>query len=123
MTNEFHDPEIQSLFRQAHRELEGEALATRVMTRIRNLKLLVLTGGLAAALLLLVGAWLIFGVALFEFTVLISEALATPLFDLGQGWLALLLLPANTVATLLVITFKALRIFHKTVTGSLPGRP
>jgi hypothetical protein len=123
MMNEYRDPDLQSLFRQAQRELDGEVLTTRVMRRIRNLKLLVLAGGLSAALLLLGGAWLIFGVAFFEFTLLISEALATPLFDLGQGWLALLLLPANTVASLLVITFKALRIFHRRVTGTFPGRP
>ena len=123
MMNELRDPDLESLFRQADRELDGEAHTARVMRRIRNLKLLVLAGGLSAALLLLGGAWMIFGVSLFEFAVLISEALATPLFDLGQGWLALLLLPANTVATLLVITFKVLRIFHKRVAGTLPGRP
>jgi hypothetical protein len=123
MMNELRDPDLQSLFRQADRELDGEALTARVIRKIRKLKLLVLAGSLSAVLLLLGGAWLIFGVTLFEFTVLISEALATPLFDLGQGWLALLLLPANTVATLLVITFKALRIFHKRVAGTLPGRP
>jgi hypothetical protein len=120
--NELRDPDLQSLFRQADRELDGEALTARVMSRIRNLKLLVLAGGLSAALLLLGGAWLILGAALFEFAVLISEVLATPLFDLGQGWLALLLLPANTVATLLVITFKALRVFYKSGAGTLAGK-
>ena len=117
MTNERRDPLLQSLFRDAEQELDGTALTAQVMARTRSYRLLMLTGGAASVLALLAGAWLLFGVPLFDFAVLLSEALATPLFNLGEGWLALLLLPVNTVASLLVILFRALRVFQKRVAG------
>ena len=110
MTNEHHDPLLQSLFSEAEQDLDGQAITARVMARTRSYKLLMLAG-----------AWLLFGIPLFDFAVLLSEALATPLFDLGEGWPALLLLPVNTIASLLVILFKALRIVQKRIAGRSLG--
>lgn len=121
MTNESRDPLLQSLFRDAVEELDGTALTARVMARTRSYKLLILAGGASMALALLAGAWLIFGLPLFDFALLLSVVLATPLFDLGEGWLALLLLPVNTVASLLVILYRVLRIFQKRIAGISPG--
>ena len=121
MTNESRDPLLQSLFRDAVEELDGTALTARVMTRTRSYKLLILAGGASIALALLAGAWLIFGLPLFDFALLLSSVLGTPLFDLGEGWLALLLLPVNTVASLLVVLFKALRVFQKRIAGIRPA--
>lgn len=121
MTNEQRDPLLQSLFDDAEQELDGTQLTAQVMARTRSYRLLLLTGGASGALALLAGAWLLFGVPLFDFAVLLSEVLATPLFNFGEGWLALLLLPVNTVASLLVLLFKALRMFQKRITGSAPG--
>jgi len=119
MTNEQRDPLLQSLFDDAEQELDGTALTAKVMARTRSYKLLLLTGGASGVLALLGGAWLLFGVPLFDFAVLLSEVLATPLFNLGEGWLALLLLPVNTVASLLVLLFKALRVVQQRITGRL----
>jgi hypothetical protein len=118
MTNEDRDPLLQSLFAEAEQELDGSALTAQVMARTRSFRLTLLAGGASALLLLLAGARLVFDVPLFDFAVLISEVLATPLVNLGEGWLALLLLPVNTIASLLVIMFKALRVFQKKVAGA-----
>lgn len=121
MTTEDRDPLLQSLFREAEQELDGTLLTEQVMARTRSLRLLLLAGGASAALVLLGGAWLLLGIPLFDFAVLISGVLATPIFDLGDGWLALLLLPVNTLASLLVLLFKALRGFQKRIGGSIPA--
>jgi hypothetical protein len=118
MTNEDRDPLLQSLFAEAEQELDGSALTAQVMARTRSFRLTLLAGGASALLLLLAGVRLVFDVPLFDFAVLISEVLATPLVNLGEGWLALLLLPVNTIASLLVIMFKALRVFQKKVAGA-----
>jgi hypothetical protein len=120
MTTEQRDPFLQSLFAEANRQLEGEAFSARVMARTRRLRYLVLTGGAAMLLAVLGGSWLLFGVSLFEFAVLVSQALATPLFNLGEGWLGLVLLPVNTVAGVLVVTLKALRMLHKRIFSAIP---
>lgn len=121
MTNEQRDPLLQSLFNDAEQELDGTLLTAQVMARTRSYRLLLLAGGASAVLVLMAGAWLLFGMPLFDFAVLLSEVLATPLFDLGEGWLALLLLPVNTVASLLVILFRTLRVFQKRIAGLTPG--
>lgn len=117
MMTEQRDPFLETLFAEARQELDGKVITTQVMARTRSVKLLLLAGGVSAALILVAGARLIFSIPLFDFAVLISQVLATPLFTLGEGWLALLLLPLNTIASLLVILFKALRIFQKKSAG------
>jgi len=118
MTNEDRDPLLQSLFAEAEQELDGSVLTAQVMARTRSFRLTLLAGGASALLLLLASVRLVFGVPLFDFAMLISEVLATPLVNLGDGWLGLLLLPVNTVASLLVILFKTLRVIQKKVAGA-----
>jgi hypothetical protein len=120
MTTDQRDPFLQSLFEEAGPKLEGEAFSARVMARTRSFRLLMLAGGATLMLMMLSAAWLLFGVPLFEFAVLVSQALATPLFNLGEGWLALVLLPVNTIASALVITLKALRMLQKRLFGAMP---
>ena len=117
MMSDFPDPLLQTLFTEAQQELEGTALTTRVMDKIRKLKNLLLAGGIATALLLLTAAWLVFSMPLLEFAILIAQGLGTTLFDLGEGWLALVFLPINNVAGLLAIIVKTSRMFHKKVIG------
>jgi hypothetical protein len=121
MTNEDRDPLLQSLFTEADQELDGAHLTAQVMARTRNFRLLLVAGGASALVLLLATARLVFGVPLFDFAVLVSDVLATPLVNLGEGWLALVLLPVNTIASLLVIMFRALRVFQKKVAGASFG--
>ena len=118
MMNEDRDPYLESVFARAEQELDGRAITAQVMARTRSFKLLLLAGGASVAALLLAGARLIFGIPLFDFAILVSQVLATPLFNLGEGWLALLLLPLNSVAGLLVLTFRALRVIQKKFFGA-----
>ena len=115
--SDFPDPLLQTLFTEAQQELDGAALTTRVMDKTRKLKFLLLAGGISAALVLLTTAWLVFSMPLLEFAILIAQGLGTTLFDLGEGWLALVFLPINNIAGLLAIIVKTSRMFHKKMIG------
>jgi hypothetical protein len=120
MTRDTRDPVLQALFVEAEQELAGEALTARVMakTRVRRYRLL---GTVAAGVLLtFTVVWLAFGMPLFEFALLLSTALTTPLLDLGEGWLALLLLPLNTMASVLLILLRGLRLAQRKIFSATP---
>ena len=112
------DPLLESLFAEAEQQLEGAALTARVLARTRNFKILLLAGGAATALAALAGTWLFFGIPLFEFAVLIAAVLTTPLVELGEGWLALALLPVNTFASVLILSLKVMRVLQKKIFGA-----
>jgi hypothetical protein len=112
------DQLLQSMFAEARQDLDGEALTARIMAKTRRLLYLLATGGISLALVLLVGAWLLFGIPLLEFAVLISQVLTMGLFDLGEGWLALVFMPVNNIASLVVITAKAIHLGWKKVIGA-----
>jgi len=117
MTNN-QDQILQTVFAEARQDLDGTAFTARIMSRTRKLLYLLATGGIAIAALLLTGAWLIFGMPLLEFAMLISNALTTTLVDLGEGWLALVFMPINNIASLVIITARALHLGWKKVTGA-----
>ena len=114
MTNN-QDQLLQTVFAEARQDLDGEALTARIMSKTRRVLYLLATGGISLALVLLVGAWLIFGMPLLEFAVLISQVLTMALFDLGEGWLALVIMPINNIAALVVISVRAVHLGLKKV--------
>jgi hypothetical protein len=111
------DPLLQTLFAEAQQELDGEAITARIMAKTRNRRNLLVAGGIISSLVLLTGAWLVFAVPLLEFALLVTQGLSMTLVDLGEGWLALVFLPVNNIASLLVITVKAIRILQKKILG------
>jgi len=111
------DPLLQNLFAEAEQELDSEALTARVMAKARNLRYLLVGGAISVAVVLLAGAWLLFAIPLLEFAALIAQGLTMTLVDLGEGWLALVFLPVNNIASLLVVTVKAVRFFQKKIIG------
>lgn len=117
MITENQDQLLQSVFAEARQDLDGEALTARVMAKTRHLLYLLLAGVLGVAIVILAGTWLIFGLPLLEFAVLISEFLTMTLVDLGEGWLALVFMPVNTVASLFVVTAKAMHLGWKKMIG------
>jgi len=117
MTNN-QDQLLQSVFAEARQNLDGEALTSRVMAKTRRVLYMLVAGTLALAVVLLVGAWLIFGIPLLEFALLISQFLTMTLVDLGEGWAALVFMPVNNIASLIVITAKAIHLGWKKVTGA-----
>ena len=118
MMTEHRDPALAALFEQANRELEGEALTAQVMSRTRN-RLAVMAGGAAlltvAALLV---AWQVFAMPMLEFAVMVSQFLTNPLIDLGEGWLGLVFLPVNNLASLVVLAAKGAMLGWKKLTGT-----
>ena len=117
MITENQDQLLQSVFAEARQDLDGEALTARVMAKTRRLLYLIAAGGFSLAVVLLIGTWLIFGLPLLEFALLISRFLTMTLVDLGEGWLALVFMPVNTIASLFVVTAKAIHLGWKKMIG------
>ena len=109
---------LQSVFAEARQDLDGAAITARVMAKTRRLLYLVAAGVLSFAVVLLAGTWLIFGLPLLEFAVLISQFLTTALVDLGEGWLALVFMPINNIASLFIVTAKAIHLGWKKIIGA-----
>ena len=109
---------LQSVFAEARQDLDGVAITARVMAKTRRLLYLLVTGVLSLAVVLLAGAWLIFGLPLLEFAVLISQFFAMALVDLGEGWLALVFMPINNIASLSIVTAKAIHLGWKKIIGA-----
>jgi len=121
MTNN-QDQLLQSVFAEARQDLDGEVLTARIMTKTRRMLYLLATGGISLALILLAGVWLIFGIPLLEFAVLISQFLTMGLLDLGEGWLALVFMPVNNIASLIIFAAKAIHMgWKKLVSASFKG--
>jgi hypothetical protein len=118
MMAELHDVKLESLFAEAKHDLEGEAITARVMSRTRNRLFTLLGGGALLSLVLLLIGWYVFAGPLLEFAVLVSEFLTNPLIDLGEGWLALVFLPINNIASILVLSTKVSLLAWKKLTGS-----
>lgn len=112
------DQLLQSVFAEARQDLNDEALTTSIVSRTRNFSWLVATAAISIAILLLAATWLVFGMPLLEFALLISQLLALELFELGEGWLGLALMPVNNIASLLVISAKAIHLAWKKLIGS-----
>lgn len=112
------DQMLQSVFAEARQDLDGAAITARVMAKTRRLLYLVAAGVLSFAVVLLAGTWLIFGLPLLEFAVLISQFLTTTLVDLGEGWLALVFMPVNNIASLCIVTARAIHLGWKKIIGA-----
>lgn len=118
MMTEHRDPALEALFKQANRELEGEALTAQVMTRTRS-RLVVMAGGAALiTMLALLIAWQVFAMPMLEFAVMLSQFFTNPLVDLGEGWVELIFLPINNIASLFVLTAKGALLGWKKLTGT-----
>lgn len=100
MTSNGHDPALRQWFVEATQDLEGERITAQVMAKTQKVKFLVLAGVVLTGLIVLLLSWLAFAGPLLDFALLLSALLATPLIDLGEGWLALVFMPINTVASI-----------------------
>ena len=112
------DQLLQSAFAQARQDLDDEALTSQVMAKTRRVLYMLVAGVLSIVVILLAGIWLVFGMPLLEFAVLISQFLTITLIDLGEGWLALVFMPLNNIASLFIIAAKAIHLGWKKVLGA-----
>ena len=74
--------------------------------------------GLSAAVVILLAAWYLFAGPLLDFALLVSGFLTDPLFDLGEGWLELVFLPVNNIASILLLSTKLSLLAWKKLTGT-----
>jgi hypothetical protein len=111
------DPRLQTLFADATPEFEADAFTARVMEKTRFLKYRLPASVIGIALVLAICA-LLLAPPLQEFAILVALGLTTALIDLGDGWIAWLFSPINTVGSLLIISAKAIRVFSKKVLGA-----
>jgi predicted membrane-bound spermidine synthase len=118
MMTETRDPLLQSMFEQARQDLDGAELTASVMSRARRRLVIMAASALVATLAITLAAWSLIGTSLLEFAVLVSQFLTDPLIELGEGWLALIVLPINNLASILVATTKLALMAWKKLTGS-----
>jgi len=111
------DPRLQALFADARAELDGEEFVTRVIAKTRKPKQFVIAGLATIALIMAAAAWL-FTLPILGISQVVATALTTTLIDLGEGWLAWVLLPVNNIASVLALCIKALRMIHQKVRGA-----
>lgn len=115
MITDNQDQLLQSVFAEARQDLDDDVLTSRVMAKTRRVLYKLAAGVLFIAVVLVAGVWLIFGMPLLEFAVLISQFFTMALIDLGEGWLALVFMPVNNIASLLVIGAKAIHLGWKKI--------
>jgi|GEM_PF-431271 len=118
MMSEYRDPMLERLFRESEREFEGEAITERVMARTRNRLFTLAAAGISLSLVAALAGWYLFAGSLLDFAVLVSQVLTNPLLDLGAGWLALVFMPVNNLASLSVLFVKGLLMAWKKLTGA-----
>ena len=118
MMAEFRDPTLEKLFSEAKRELEGEAITTQVMAQTRNRLFTMAAAGALLGLVVLLIAWYVFAGPLLDFAILVSQFLTNPLIELGEGWLALVFMPINNMASLTVGLGKLALMGWKKLTGT-----
>jgi len=118
MMNELHNPALQNLFDEARQDLADEKLTARILTHTRNRYYTLIGGSILVSLVILVSAWLIFAMPLLEFALMISQFFTNPLIDLGEGWLTLVFMPVNNIASLAVLLAKGALMGWKKLTGT-----
>ncbi|MCY6381970.1 hypothetical protein [Hoeflea prorocentri] len=107
MTDE-RDRELNRLFAEADKPLDGEAFATWTMRsagdgrRRHVVKILVV-------IVVVLLASMLFAAPMQQAAILVMNGLATPLFTIGDPVLGAALLPVNTIATPCALLFLMLR--------------
>jgi len=105
---EDRDPFIQSLFAEDQQTLPGDEFVNAVMARTTRLKRNLYLSCLAAVCALLLLSWAL-SWPLVDIALAFSQVLGTEIIVIGDSLLALLLLPINNLATLLVIIWRIAR--------------
>ena len=105
------DPLLQNLFAEAEQELEAEVFTSSVLAQTRAFRYRIMAGWSLAALTLAFIALLLDIPQ--ELPQLIAQSLTATLVDLGDSWLSWLFSPINNIASLIVLSVKALHVAMK----------
>ena len=120
-TMETTDPMLEAWFAEAAMQEPDEQFTESVMSRTRKFKWRVLGIAavvLAALVVAFLGAFLVFPAAVTEGALMIIGFVTLPVLSLGEGWLAWVLTPINTVGALLVAVVKLLRVVSRKALGA-----
>jgi hypothetical protein len=108
------DPRLQTLFAAAKQELTGEDFTAQVMSQIDKLTRRKIVGWICVGLVLIPGAWLLAGFLQDTVSVL-TQVVPVSLVDVENRWLANVLSPANSIASLVALGLLGLRIAYKKI--------
>ena len=111
MNTDNRDPRLQNLFAEAEQELESEVFTTSVLNQTRAFRYRIMAGWSLAALTLALIAWLLEIPQ--ELPQLVAQSLTATLVDLGDGWLSWIFSPINNIASLIVLSIRALHVAMK----------
>ena len=114
---EDRDPLLQSLFAESQQDLDGDIFVANVMRGTRRQRYRLIAGATGIALVLAITTWQL-ALPLQNFAQLLAQALTITLVDLGDSWLAWLFAPINNVASLLILSIKAIRSGKKRIVGA-----
>jgi hypothetical protein len=101
-------------------EAPDEEFTEAVMDRTQRFKRRFLTGlgiGVLTFAAIALVSYLAFPVLVTEWATLAFGLISMPIISLGEGWLAWLLAPINTVGAVLVALYKLIRIASKKAMG------
>ncbi len=114
------DPVLEALFARAETPAPDEEFTEAVMDRTRRFKRRFLTGlgiGVLTFAAIALASYLAFPALVTEWATLAFGMISMPIISLGEGWLAWLLAPINTVGAVLVALYKLIRIASKKAMG------
>jgi len=114
---EHRDPVLQAMFavdQTEQNDQDAQAFTASVMAKTRRL-VYQLAGALCAVFAAMLLCVWIFAIPLQEVVQMVTQTMSATLFDLGDGWVSWVVAPVNNIASLIVISLKAIRIIHKKV--------
>ncbi len=115
-----HDPVIAAWFAESAHRLQTDPFTERVMQRIRFARYWQWLPLAVAGLAVIAAAWWL--AVPIEFASLVARVLTTSLVDVGEGGVAWLLAPINSVAALLALAIKLARSYHGRIRAAAYAR-
>ncbi len=114
MTTEDRDPTIQGLFDAADIDLDDGVFTVQFSTRARRREIRFAAGWVTIGFALItIGSLL--AAPLRALTQLLALGLTAGVVDLGEGGLALVLSPMNTIGSLLILSLMGLRMGRRRI--------
>ncbi len=106
------DPNLQDLFDAARQDVPERPFVTDVMSQVDNARRRTVIVWIAIGLAMIALLWLL-AAPVQDAVQLLTQALSISLVDLGDRWLARIISPANSVASLVALGLLGLRAAYR----------
>jgi len=106
------DPNLQDLFDAARQDVPEAPFVAGVMSRVDNVRRRAAIVWIGIGLVILTLLWLL-AAPVQDAVQLLTQALSISLVDLGDRWLARIISPANSVASLVALGLLGLRAAYR----------